>query len=224
MFCTSTLITCKGDRPPSLDRFSRQLQTIPEFRIGAAMDGDPNARFGRVSQILVLADGNRIVVAEGLGSRVTIWTPDGNFGEGKSTDTVKDPGEFRGSFSIHRFSNGFLATDFGRFTLFSDDGALIETVQFPRTSLSFRGIWFGTPKCCWKTARFFAIPSVSCRKLCWAPLATIQFPPCPCFAYRKGDDRWIMDTVVELDYRNRYLIVEKGEGAIQTAKSLATTT
>ena len=217
VFCTSTLITCKGDRPPSLDRFSRQLQTIPEFRIGAAMDGDPNARFGRVSQILVLADGNRIVVAEGLGSRVTIWTPDGNLVE-EIDGHGEGPGEFKGSFSIHRFSNGFLATDFGRFTLFSDDGALVETIQFPRTSLSFRG--FGlAPEILLEDGTVFAIPSVSAEIMLGA-LGDDPIPTLPLLRLSKGDDRWSMDTVVALDYRNRYLIVEKGEGAIQTGQIL----
>ena len=217
MFCTSTLlIACNGDRPSPLDRFSRQLQTtIPEFRIGAAMDGDPKARFTRVSQILVLADGDRIVVAEGHGSRVTIWTPDGNLVE-EIDGHGEGPGEFRGVFSTHRSSNGFLTTDFGRFTLFSDDGALVETIQFPRTSLSFRG--FGlAPEVLLGDGTVLAIPSVP-AEIMLGYLGDDPILTLPLLRLSEGDDQWSMDTVAMLDYRNRYLISEKDAGGIQTSQ------
>lgn len=215
VFCTSALVACKGDRFSSLDRQSQT--TIPEFRIGAAMDGDPKARFARVSRVLILADGNRIVVAEGNRSRVTIWTPDGSLvkeidGHGEG------PGEFRGSFSIHRFSNGFLATDFRRFTLFSDDGDLVSTVSFPRTSLSFRGFWLA-PEVLLGDGTVLAIPRIPAEIMLGA-LGDDPIPTLPLLRLSEGDGQWSMDTVATLDYRNRYLIIEKGEGGIQTGQPL----
>ena len=216
VFCTSALVACKGDRFASLDR---QLQTtIPEFRIGAAMDGDPKARFARISQVLVLENGNRIVVAEGASSRVTIWTPDGSLVE-EIDGRGEGPGEFRGHFFTRRFSNnGFITSDIGRFTLFSADGVLIETIQFPRTSLSFRG--FGlAPEMLLGDGTVLAIPSVPAEIMLGA-LGDDPIPTLPLLRLSEGDGQWSMDTVATLDYRNRYLIIEKGVDGIQTGQPL----
>ncbi|MCE2397571.1 MAG: hypothetical protein J4F34_00800 [Gemmatimonadetes bacterium] len=191
--------------------------TVPEFRIGAAMGGDPKARFARVSRVLVLADGDRIVAAEGHGARVTIWTPDGNL-VAEIAGHGEGPGEFGGIFFLHRFSNGFLTRGTERFTLFSDDGALIETVQFPRTSLSFRGFHLA-PEVLLGDGTVFAIPSVP-AEIMLGNLGDDPIPTLPLLRLSKDDDQWSMDTVATLDYRNRHLISEKGGGGIQTGQPL----
>ena len=213
----AAFVACEGARTSPLDQFDHSQTTIPEFHIGTAMGDDPNASFASVSQVLILANGDRIVVAEAGVARATVWTPDGSlvqeiggYGDG--------PGEFKGGFTIHRFRGGFLASAVGRFTLFSNSGALIETIRFPPTSLSFRG--FGlAPLALLGDGTMLAIPRVP-ADIMMGTFGDDPMTSLPVLRLSEGDEQWSMDTVVALDYRNRHLTIvpKSGSGGIQTTQ------
>lgn len=94
-------------------------------------DGDPDQLFGRVAGFVRLADG-RILIGDGMGDRLRVFTPDGQFSE-----TVGRPGEGPGEFTnllgVRSFrGDSVVVVDFegGRWSILGPDGRFVRH-QYP---------------------------------------------------------------------------------------------
>ena len=128
---------CTDPEPATPDRTESTWTTELEYRFGDALVGD--AQFHIIRLVRVDRDGERVFVVETALSRVSVWTPDG-----KLLVDVGRPGEGPGDFSFADYvfpdDSGFLVRDLqrGRFSHFSEDGALQTTADFPG-NVSYQG-------------------------------------------------------------------------------------
>lgn len=190
--------TSASANPP--DDFGDPWLTEPEFEIGEGIGGGEEASFGPISSVRVLEDGERVLVVEGIGPRVTIWTHGGSLvrevgrrGEG--------PGEFSGAVFAEVHRDGFRIRDVQRYSSFSTDGTLTGTAAFPPRSLSFRGFPL-TPQALLHDGSILARPRVP-------PAVLIGFDGdepiehLPVYHVRPEEGDWTMNTIAMLDTRNR---------------------
>ena len=113
--------------------------TEAEFEIG----GRPDARatLWHVRQVRVTPDGSRVYVVEGQGygnqpdrgRRATAWLPDGSLLA--AIDSEGETGDLGVPIGIRLARDGFRVRYESVFALFSDDGALVETIAAPRTEV-----------------------------------------------------------------------------------------
>ena len=198
------LPACGNDMASTADQSRDAWITEDDLRIGTGVGEDLSGGFAPVSDVRILADGTRILVAEAAVSRATIWTPSGSFikevgGHGEG------PGQFTGMFFVQPHPHGFHVRDARRFTSFSADGTFIETIRFPPLSLSFRG--FGlTPEALLPDRSVLAIPAVPAEIMVGAkgddPIHSL-----PVLRLSERGERWTLDPVATLNSRNRSLII-----------------
>ena len=215
-----------GDSPGSTGGipydFGDAWTTVPEFEIGEGVGGAGAASFAPISEVRVLGGGDRVLIAEAVALRATIWTPDGTL-VSEVGGAGEGPGEFTAVLFVQAHREGFYARDTRRFTSFSNNGTLIETIPFPPPALSFRGFGFES-RALLKDGSVLAVPRIS-------PAAMIGFAGddpvqvLPVFRLWEKDGAWRMDTVVVLDNHNRLMsIVPEGrsmfDGGIQTEQRL----
>ncbi len=204
---TATLLTslaCGHDPAFTAGGYGDAWTTEADFRIGSGAGGDLIGGFAPVSDVRILSDGTRILVAEAAIARATIWTPDGSLirevaGRGEA------PGQFSGMFFVQPHANGFHASDVRRYTSFSADGGFIETIRFPPHSLSFRG--FGlTPRALLSDGSVLAVPAVP-PEIMMGATGDDPIESLPVLRLSERADRWSLDTVAILNFRNHFLIV-----------------
>ena len=199
-----SLLACGDTTAFTADDYGDVWLTEADLRIGPEAGEDLGGGFAPVSDVRILADGERILVAEAAIARATIWSPDGSLirevgglGEG--------PGQFSGMFFVQPHSDGFHARDVRRFTSFSGDGGFIETIRFPPPSMSFRG--FGlTPEALLPDGSVLAVPAVPPEIMMGArgddPIESL-----PVLRLWERAGRWTADTVAVLNFRNHTFIV-----------------
>ena len=201
---------CGGDAQPgqgapnSTDNFGDLWLTELEFQIGDGIDGNGEASFGLISSVRVLENGERILVVEAASLRITIWTPEGLLvrevgGPGQG------PGEFSGPLFVEVHRAGFRTRDAQRYSSFSNDGTLIETVPYPPRELSFRGfpLW---PEALLDDGSFFATPRVPAAVLTgFGGDEPIEFLPVYHLDAEGGD--WTLTTLALLDTRNQHMFI-----------------
>ena len=123
-----------GDSPGSTGGipydFGDAWTTVPEFEIGEGVGGAGAASFAPISEVRVLGGGDRVLIAEAVALRATIWTPDGTL-VSEVGGAGEGPGEFTAVLFVQAHREGFYARDTRRFTSFSNNGTLIETIPFP---------------------------------------------------------------------------------------------
>ena len=199
-----SLATCERQPAASVSDFGAPWTTEPEFEFGEGIGGGPDASFGLISAVRVLGDGDRILVVEAASVRATIWTPDGSLvrdvgrpGEG--------PGEFVGSFGVQVHREGFFAIDDRgqRFTSFSDDGAFVETIPFPRSPLGGARLNYTALL---EDGSVFAIPKFSPLEM-WGFDGRPPIESLPVVLLSEEDGQWGLDTVAVLDTRNRAIVI-----------------
>ena len=196
---------CGSDSIPVMDDFGDPWTTEAEFELGSRIEGSADVSFSLISDIRILPDGGRILVAEAAVGRATIWTPSGSLirevggiGEG--------PGQFSGQFLVQVVPDGFLARDAARFTSFTADGAFVETFRFPPPSLSFHGFRL-RQQAMLRDGSFLAVPVVPAPVMMGA-MGDDPIESLPVLRLREGNGsgRWSTDTVATLDARNRYFV------------------
>ena len=188
----------------SPDDFGDPWLTEPGFEFGEGIGGSEEASFSLISSVRVLEGGERILVAEAASLRVTIWTPAGSLvrevggpGEG--------PGEFSGPLFVESHRGGFRARDAQRYSSFSKDGTLIETVPYPPRELSFRGfpLW---PEALLHDGSFIATPRVPPAVLAGSggdePIEYL-----PVYHVSAERDDWTLATIAMLDTRNQHMFI-----------------
>ena len=201
---------CGGDSQPSPgsadspDDFGDPWLTEPEFAIGEGIGGSEEASFSLISSVRVLEDGERVLVVEAASLRVTIWTPEGSLvrevgGPGQG------PGEFSGPLFVETHSDGFRTRDAQRYTSFSNDGSLVETVPYPPRDVNFRGfpLW---PEALLRDGSFLATPRVPPAILAGFggddPIERL-----PVYHVSAEGDDWTTATIAMLDTRNRNMSI-----------------
>lgn len=171
--------------------------TERDYEIGGMLEGD--ALFSRINHIRVSDDGGRIFVLEsGLG-RLSVWAPDGSalmelggVGDG--------PGEFARASEIQLLSDGFYVRDSRRFTVFADDGTVLETVSYPPPRLSFRGFRL-VPRLLLEDGGFLAVPEIPSMVMAgW--LGDDPILELPVFHLSRPQGSWTMDTLLVLRREN----------------------
>ena len=198
------LPACGNDIASTGDQFRDAWITEDDLRIGTGGGEDPSGGFAPVSDVRILSDGTRILVAEAAVSRATIWTPSGSFikevgGHGEG------PGQFTGMFFVQPHPHGFHVRDARRFTSFSADGTFIETTRFPPLSLSFRG--FGlTPEALLPDSSVLAMPAVP-EEIMVGARGDDPIHSLPVLRLSERGERWTLDPVATLNSRNRSLII-----------------
>ena len=121
---------CADPGPVPADRTGSTWTTELEYRFGDAFVGD--AIFHFIRSVRVDGEGERVFTVETALSRVSVWTP-----EGELLVEVGRPGAGPGDFAwaddLFPDDSGFVVRDLrrGRFSRFSDDGALQTTFDFP---------------------------------------------------------------------------------------------
>ena len=124
------LPSCADPERAPLDRTESTWTTELEYRFGDAFEGD--AIFHFIRSVRVDREGERVFTVETALSRVSVWTP-----VGKPIVDVGRPGEGPGDFAfaddVFPDDSGFVVRDLerGRFSRFSDGGALQTTADFP---------------------------------------------------------------------------------------------
>ena len=208
-FTTLALIACDGASDPIVEARTTWI-TESEYEIGDVLQGD--AVFSRIGDVRITPDGDRVVVLESGSARLTVWTPDGSLvhqvgraGEG--------PAEFRNPNKVEFHPDGLLVRDSRRFTLFGHDGVLLRTIPPPPANLSFRGFRL-SPRALLEGDGYIALPLVPARVVAgWTGDDPVYH--WPVFRLWQSDGRWIMDTVVVLDKRNRNLSVRPPDGSFE---------
>ncbi len=128
-------LACTDPEPTARNQAAAAWTTELHYRFGDAVEGD--AVFHIIRSVRVGRDGERVLVVEPGMSRVSAWTPDGEF-----LFDVGQPGDGPGDLSapthVYLHDSGFQVRDRHRLSFFSDDGALRTTAGFPGT-LSYQG-------------------------------------------------------------------------------------
>ena len=188
----------------SPDDFGGPWLTEPEFEIGEGIGGNEEASFSLISSVRILEGGERVLVAEAASLRVTIWTPEGSLAR-EVGGPGEGPGEFSGTLFVESHREGFRTRDAQRYSSFSNNGTLIETVPYPPRALSFRGfpLW---PEALLHDGSFLATPRVPPAVLVgFGGDEPIDFLPVY-HVSAEGDD-WTLETLAMLDTRNRHMFI-----------------
>jgi len=194
--------------PGAIDEPVGTWTTEREYEIGDLYEGD--AAFARVSDVQVSADGERIYILEGGIARLTVWSPAGSLllelgarGEG--------PGDFMGAREIGLVGDGFYVRDTRRFTFFTHGGAVSRTVSYPPASVSFHGFSI-EPRLILGDGGFLGIPVVPAHVMAgW--LGDDPIHELPVLRITSAKDRWVVDTLLLLDLKNRDLHVGPGDAS-----------
>lgn len=217
--CAGESLPSTGSTNPAGDLGDAWL-TEAESEFGESFGGDGDASFSAISSVRILGHGERVLVVEAAALRITIWTAEGSLlrevgrpGQG--------PGEFTGALFVEVHSNGFQTRDSQRYSTFSKEGALIETVPYPPPRLSFRGFPL-RPRALLQDGSFLAMPQVPAAALGgFGGDEPVEY--LPVFHARADGGDWNVDRIAMIDVRNRHMsIMPVGtpfqERGIQTAQ------
>ena len=107
---------------------SQSWTTDPDFEIVGPLDSGGDGGFGRVGSVRVSHDGLRVHVVEPLARRITVWSPGGQLlvrleGEGRLSALGRP-------HDVRLLPDGFWATYDRHFIRFSDDGAVLHTLEY----------------------------------------------------------------------------------------------
>lgn len=180
--------------------------TEADFEIG----GRPDARatLWHVRRVRVTPDGSRVYVVEGQGygnqpdrgRRATAWSPDGSLlaAIGPRGET----GDLGVPIGIRIARDGFRVRYESVFALFSDDGALVETIAAPRTEVGRSRV---EGLAVLEDRSLIGITRVSMidDRLGW--LGGEPVLDDHVLHVSQTGDGWSWDTIAELDRRNQFL-------------------
>lgn len=197
-FLAGALATACAERPsespasPPPDEWHSE----PHYRIGDAVRGD--ALFGIVPYLRV-GPGGHVFVLEAYDNRLSVWTPSGArlFSVGRSGE---GPGDFMMPYRVHFEDSRFYVRDQSKFTYFSYDGSLLETVPNPPNSIGYQGfrIWIDalTPN-----GSFMGMPTMG-RSVELGLLGNDPVDSLPVFSVRESATGWVRDVVYWNGIRN----------------------
>ena len=197
---TPIVLGCGGDPPPASLGASGTWITESAYEIGSR-HGE-RASFGRISDVRLGIEGQRVYVVDRSESEVTAWTPGGALllsvgGEGEG------PGEFR-SFprAIHVTQRGLQVLDRNHFVEFSSDGRHLATTPIP-SSVSYRGFGF-RPGLRLEDGSLLVYPGVESgyRSGWWGDDPVNELP---IVRLSEQDGRWGVDSLTVLDVGNEIL-------------------
>lgn len=210
VMATLVVIACGGDSRPSAetanpeDGFGDPWLTELEYEFGESVGGDGDASFSPISSVRVLGDAERILVVEAAALRVTIWTPNGSLVR-EVGRPGQGPGEFSGALFVEVHRGGFHTRDSQRYSSFSSDGALIETVPYPPPRLSFRGFPL-RPRALLRDGSLLAMPQIPSAALAGfggdEPIEHL-----PVYHVRAEGEDWTLDRIATIDVRNRHMSI-----------------
>lgn len=179
--------------------------TEKDHEIGAALEGD--ALFSWVPYLRV-HDEQGIFVVEPREGQVSVWSPTGSprfrvggHGEG--------PGELMFPYRVGFLSSGFWVRDNQRFTFFSYEGELQETLPPPPTTVSYQGFRIRT-EAVLEDDTYLGVPQIPDHiEIGWAGS---PFDEQPILRVRRSADGWATDTLFWLDNQNKILALGDPDG------------
>ena len=166
-----------------------EWRSEPHYRIGDAVQGD--ALFGIVPYLKV-GPGGHVFVLEAYDNRLSVWTPSGArlFSVGRSGE---GPGDFAMPYRVHFEDSRFYVRDQSKFTYFSYDGTLLETVSNPPNSIGHQGFHIRvhalTPD-----GSFLGRPSMG-ASVELGLLGNDPVDSLPVFSVRETGSGWVRDVV-----------------------------
>ena len=166
------------------------------YRIGDAVRGD--ALFGIVPYLRIGPGGN-VFVLEAYDNRLSVWTPSGArlFSVGRSGE---GPGDFAMPYRVHFEDSRFYVRDQSKFTYFSYDGSLLETVPNPPNSIGYQGFPIRVHALT-RDGSFLGRPSMG-RSLELGLFGNDPVDSVPVFSIRESAAGWVRDVVYWSDIRN----------------------
>lgn len=173
----------------------------PHYRIGDAVRGD--ALFGIVPYLRVKSGGGPggewVFVLEAYDNRLSVWTPSGErlFSAGRSGE---GPGDFAMPYRVHFEDTRFYVRDQSKFTYFSYDGTLLETVPNPPNSIGYQGFPVRVHALT-HDGSFLGRPTLG-RSVELGLFSDDPIDSLPVFSVRESAAGWVRDVVYWRDIRN----------------------